>query len=827
MLYRGWVLSAIKRAFLCLALILSARSAFATASQVQSTNSSEAGAWGNGGTGITTTPNFGSTVTLNNYILVQGRACITNSCSTTTPSGSLTVSDTLGLRWIACGATTAVMRQSYLAIWIAKITSTGAEAITVTCTGCGSTYYGGAYAREMSGTGLTSVAALCDVTAETEGSTLSGGTASISSPTTNFSSELVVADIYTAGGGCSTAPAGWTGFSPIPGAFNTSGASGTIQTAAFTGCVNNGNNVEGIIATFHDGTPACTGASPNWTVANWALVQSCHDNLAVNGDTITVLAGSYSVTTPTTISKGIKLIAGAGGVTLTDNTCAGFCPSPQGSNSMVIMVENSADSIYFGNATGGGFTINNGTASHNNPGGVLYVVPNAANNGKPVVIQGNTMNDTTHIQNWINYQPNQGLVTGNTFTSLPTGTNCITQAQFVQSQPEQNQTAWATTVSYGAADSSGNKNLYIEGNTVRGGITDLLSNGRVVFRYNNLTNASPASIHGITDVNGRYIDIDHNTWIRDQSYQAGCSPANTLPENINGFIRIGGGVALIHHNTIPNASDNNNGNGGSVWGSKNTVSFTIDMLRNYKGGWPCWNTATGIGDGHPAPEQPGWGFTGSGTITVDPGGSGIGPQQQGLEPIYFWANNGTGGNPVLVDYPLGLSDSCDTLGFTGPFPTVASYMTEATEYYLDADAPTGKSGYGPYTCPHPLANLAGACDPVVNGTGGYNIGTTVLRFTVQPATTTTGSTMASFQVTDSDITFSGTVTLTKTCAASFTNLTATASAGVANFASVHATGTAIGCVFTAAAAGASNATSLNFNINPAPGTAHRAIRLLK
>src|SRR5215471_6098168 len=66
---------------------------------------------------------------------------------------------------------------------------------------------------------------------------------------------------------------------------------------------------------------ACSGSSPNLTAPTWDDVASCHW-VAADGDTITVAPGSYTVTTPTAITKYVTILAG-GAVTLIDNTCWG------------------------------------------------------------------------------------------------------------------------------------------------------------------------------------------------------------------------------------------------------------------------------------------------------------------------------------------------------------------------------------------------------------------------------------------------------------------------------------------------------------------------
>lgn len=105
--------------------------------------------------------------------------------------------------------------------------------------------------------------------------------------------------------------------------------------------------------------------------------------------------------------------------------------------------------------------------------------------------------------------------------------------------------------------------------------------------------------------------------------------------------------------------------------------------------------------------------------------------------------------------------------------------------------------------------------------------TPTLSFTIQPQTTPSGSTMATFQVTDSDNTFSGTITLTANgCGAGFTNLTTTATAGVGNFSNTVTSASGSNCNFAAAAMGATGTISANFNviITPPP-TVFTSLRL--
>lgn len=548
----------------------------------------------------------------------------------------------------------------------------------------------------------------------------------------------------------------------------------------------------------------CSGSSPNFTASTWVDLQTCHTSAGNSGDTIKVLAGIYSATTNTHITKSVTIVADTtnGGVNVTDNVCPGICSPLTASNALVWFTPSS-----LGVTSMKGFTFNTGTAVQVNPIGALYI----DSQSKPVVIQNNTINDSGVYPGgnftWIYYQGNNGVVAGNTFNATPNGGDCNTQVEFVQSEPAGSTSDWATTVPFGSNDTNGDQLLYVEGNTInRGGLTDLLSNGRVVYRYNNVTMTS-VGIHGVTAVNGRFLDVYNNLFITDNSTQQSCSPA--ADENFNGFIRIGGGVTYIHHNTIPLAHT-------LSWQDKPPVNFSAENLRRDEGVWPCWNTRVAVGEGYPAAEQPGWGHApGGATQSVCTGPScfaaGIGGTQvQGLDPIYLWANTGTGSNgpeggydaPFITDYDPTTGQpnpGCQFDGWPAPYPAATDYIQENREYYLNGDAPAGKPGYVAGTCPNAATGLTGTCDASANGVAGYNISGNSQSFTQQPTTTITSNAFSPpFSVTVSppaadSITASinppcGSVGLTGTL-----TITTNAGTGLGTFTGVGVTGSGTGC----------------------------------
>ncbi len=439
---------------------------------------------------------------------------------------------------------------------------------------------------------------------------------------------------------------------------------------------------------------ACSGIRPNLTAPTWADVAACH-TVASNGDTITVAAGNYTVTTFTTITKYVKIVAG-GTVTLTDNSCNGICQGA--SESMLSITESAAGSTRFQ-----GFTINQGTAQHKSPAAFIRLgrLTTPVDTGKPIIIIGNTYHSFS-TGDFIVAATTRGVISGHTMTATVSGPGCLNNAGFVRHKmTSPGSPDWATPPAYGMADTNGDQNLYIETNTAIDVVENFLDTddyARTVVRYNTLTNSSTGS-HG-NDTSGtgaRYMDIYNNTFIRDTSLKPNCD-GGTLPTNINGLIVLRGGTALIHNNVIPDLND-------GAWGNKYEVTFFAENVRRNSGPYPCWSTLTQPGAGHPIPHQTGWGYSTGGT---QPGTTRV---FQDLEPIYVWGNTGAGNYnaPAISDYPLGIAQSCP--GNDTTLPKARDYIVENREYYLNRVKP----GYTPYTYPHPLVNDGTkAVTPVAN-----------------------------------------------------------------------------------------------------------------
>ena len=400
------------------------------------------------------------------------------------------------------------------------------------------------------------------------------------------------------------------------------------------------------------GFAACSGSSPKRIASAWTDVAACH-SAARDGDTITVMPGTYVVDKPTRITKFVR-IAASGVVTLVDNT-------PNQSN-LIEIVESTAGSTRLE-----GFKFVQGTGIHPNPNGVIVMTNKSG--GKPILITGTDYQVGTS-GDFIIANVNRGVIWRNGMKGKLFGNTCSNNASFVRQKPQDG--SWASPPKYGADDTKGDLNLYIETNVLTNVFegVDVDDNGRAVIRHNTITNSGLLT-HGADTgpIGGRYMDIYNNTFIWDATVQ--CPP--DLPAGVNSFIYLRGGTALIHENEIPDVA-------GRAWGDKSEIGFTVEALGRNAGDYACWK------GGYPAPHQPGWGYRNGGTR------AGRSPIVQDLEPIYVWNNKGAGNHsrPTVFDYASG---ECGT-----GVAAATDYIRQNREYFLGVPKP----GYAAYTYPHQL-----------------------------------------------------------------------------------------------------------------------------
>lgn len=706
----------------------------------------------------------------------------------------------------------------------------------------------------------SSAATTSPVDQSATGGTASGTSLSIGGITPIENNEVVITAITIRGEMPIdvTVPSGFTLGADINGAANNYpiATAYQIQTTATT--VNpswswtGGNTVAAMVnITSRINTPpvTCTGpVGTVWTAVTWAGVQRCHF-LASNGDTISVTAGSYTATSPTVITKYVKIVSN-GTVNIVDSVCPTTCASGS-SDSLMSITANAAGNTQFGAFVGpcdpsitgcGGFNIQMGTSYHVNPSAVIWV----GGNNKPVMVLGNTFGVTgaTVSGNFIHIQGKALVAAGNHMVGTPTGANCLNGDSFLRQGSDGS--GWTEISKFGNLDTTGDWKIYVENNYMKNveEALDLNDGTRMVVRFNIMVNSSVVHHGGDTQVyGGRYTEVYSNTFEYDGTNVATCSPPN--PINFNGFVGFRGGTSLVLSNVIPTIDP-------GTWGPKSAVSTAEE--RPFRGApsngsiWRCWGTAMQPSGytGYPIPYEVGWGYVSGGTQA---GNTSVFMDR---EPAYL-ANNTGGANYDNVAV-FGFPDEC------GSTQSPTDYVQANREFYQQialgsfngtSGASQGTRAQRPASTTNGVAFWStdqggnwdtlhggandGCLDKVENGTWTNcwytpltyphpNIAAAPnLAFTTQPVNVHTTATMTTFVVTarladnTTDTGFSGNVVVaTSNCTGGSLGGTTTKAAvmGVATFNAVTATGTVTACTIGATASGYTSTVSNGFDIGP-------------
>lgn len=491
------------------------------------------------------------------------------------------------------------------------------------------------------------------------------------------------------------------------------------------------------------GYAACSGSSPSWTAADASNteIQACIDGAGVQaGDTINVPAGTVTWTGAVTLSKNVHL-KGAG----IDSTVV------SGNNVAITAV-----------ASGGNYPKVSGFTFVCSGSSSQRIAVNSATTQFAIV--GNKFTATTSGDRCItvgdrtSVRPS-GVIANNTFTSSDGPMSAILA--------QGDNTNYSRTL--GASDG-----IYVEGNTMTAstsadgvGWIDSDYAQSIIFRYNSVTNGGEMGTHGAGDLDPSTREgVMTWEWYNNLIAKTEGTPfwgihlrGGTGVAFKNSFTTSGGGVNLgrpiglqDYRSTVPDGAGcddaTNSCDGDHTWdgntvalsgtsaaGGSTTVMNTTGLTASAWVGYRLFKTSSGnsckisanttttvtcsaamegsdtwdgefgyeIRSGWPCYYQVG---TAAGTTYGTTG------RKFDSVPAYFWDNICSG------SFSYGCSGGVQSPSVAGPDSScrVTTSMITLGRDYFNSE----KSGYSPYTCPHPLAGT-GSCDSTKYGTDGYSL----------------------------------------------------------------------------------------------------------
>jgi hypothetical protein len=289
-------------------------------------------------------------------------------------------------------------------------------------------------------------------------------------------------------------------------------------------------------------------------------------------------------------------------------------------------------------------------------GQAIYVSP--VINGKPVLTHDcrfSATSPTTHVR----YAVNRGVVYkcyfDRGFNWYDGGTNHLDNSNGVHCEnAEGASNAWSSDPIYGADDTTGTNNFYIEDCFFTGfhlGAIDFHNSVRGVFRHNVLDNSGLTTHGPDTAAEGmRHIEVYNCVGIFDTTLAY-----EDWPANMNYWLSWRGGSGVITDNTLDDLTS-------WAWSDKNDINLECQMINRDSGPYACWD------NGYPVPHQTGQG-------------------NSGAEGCYIW-NNNAGLTFVPQQYS---PDEC------GHGYVVTDYIQLGRDYFAHV-----KPGYTKFTYPHPL-----------------------------------------------------------------------------------------------------------------------------
>jgi hypothetical protein len=414
------------------------------------------------------------------------------------------------------------------------------------------------------------------------------------------------------------------------------------------------------------------------------------------GDTLTVSETgnrqNYMIGTVASYSAGTLVM----NITSSGGAC-GNSSSPQSpSNCARWLISTQPTTVFVNNASTTMFNVTEDSTIHTTLSG--FKIAHTTNNsgtgagitfnpggGQAILVHDVWIEQNSGDSIWTGV--NRGVVWNASFDSTP-----YSMAPLAVHLQPYDQTAWTSAGYWGALDTDGEHNFYVESSDFHAYLNaaDNDEAARSVFRYNTFNNAGFGT-HGVdTGLFGqRYFEYYNNVGNFN-----GYSNGNTF--NMNWWMFLRGGSFVVFNNTLPPLQSQD-------YGTKQDINMTEMSLQRNAGPIPCWGAGTSGGKDYYAPRQVGLGYvTGAG---VD----GIGQTTYSLaawgwpnqyvgdpEPAYIWGNSRQPlTNVGTSDYGSGQADSCKG----SVYDTSANYIVSGRDYF---NGNTAKPGYTPYTYPHPL-----------------------------------------------------------------------------------------------------------------------------
>ncbi len=390
-------------------------------------------------------------------------------------------------------------------------------------------------------------------------------------------------------------------------------------------------------------------------------------------------------------------------ITSTGGACGNSSDSASISNCARWLIATIPQTVFINNSSTALFSVTEDSSVHTNLSGFKIQegtgsgdgIDIIAGGGAAIVVQNCWIEQTGDVS--IHFNVNRGVVSNCSFDATP-----FSQASIAIDPQPFDQTAWNTAGYWGALDTTGQNNVYIETSDFHAYLlaSDNDEGARTVYRYNTFNNAGLGGHGADTGPFGaRYFELYNNVMVFN-GYNTGA----TFPMNQWDYVR--GGSFVVYNNTIPALQSTD-------YGTKSDLNLTVMNLQRNSNAvtqLTCWGAGNGTA-GYFAPHQVGRGYingtsstliggVGAATeITYSPAGYGFSVLQSvgDSEPGYIWGNSRVPlGNTGISDYGLGNSNSCPS----SPTPaTSANYILSGRDYFNGTAA---KPGYTPFTYPHPL-----------------------------------------------------------------------------------------------------------------------------